>query len=375
MKTKALFISIFLISGLLYGQKKDSIVPFHIGMAFPLSTNGHEAPNLVNSTSIHFLTAYSAGVDGMEVTGFASIVKGDVKGIQASGILNIAEGKLNGLQGAGTVNIVEGHLQGVQGSGIINMANSVHGVQGAGVINMTEGKMHGLQGAGTANVADSVYGMQGSGFVNVANHVQGFQGAGFLNVAKNVEGVQAAGFINIADSCDYPLAPINIIKNGKMVLHAWTNLQQDINLSFKSGGRKTYGVIGIGINPFFKELEFGTHLGLGYNCHLSKSFVLSIEAVNTVYFSQNELEEYNKLAHDKKSMKHETNSGSLNLILDYQPVRWLGITAGPSISYMHTNNKARFDCIENPIWDNVNTSKEQYDNVWLGFTAGVYYRF
>lgn len=343
-----------------FAQVKDSVCKTHYGIAYPISTHGKDASNITNKFSLHLLTANSAGVDGFEATGVLSNVKGNVEGMQLAGIANITEGNVKGIQGTWGLNFTKGNVKGLQCSGVMNIA---------------EKNVKGFQGAGCANIADSIKGFQGSGFINIANEVKGVQWSSFINYAKNVKGTQISGFINIADSSDYPVGLVNIIKNGKKTLNVSTNMQNDIMLSFKSGGRKLFGIVGLGYNPFYKELEFSAHVGMGYHIPVTQKFTIDIEGIALGYLSKDDMDEADHKHNHHKNDSLGAASAMLNIVFDYQPFKHFGITAGPTLQYMFTKNKSKYDCIDNTLWHKENLDKNRFQSLWAGFTAGVYYRF
>lgn len=391
MRTLLIIICIVqFFSNVSWAQGQENERPFHIGLAYPISSNGRDANEIKNNVSLQILTGNSAGIHGLELCGIGSFVNGDAKSVQGSGIINMVSGSMYGVQAAGTTNITMGEVRGVQASGTINMAGSFKGLQGAGIVNISKGESQGLQGAGSVNIADTIVGMQGSGFlnmateingvqgsgfINIANKVKGFQGAGFINIAREVNGVQAAGFINIADSCDYPLGLVNIVRKGKMTLNMWTNLQNDINVTFKSGGRKTYGIIGFGVNPFESELESNIHLGIGYRMKMNQTLDLNLELVDAFYVNESERKNYSDDEYNFGNSDEENSIISLNLIADFQPIKRFGITLGPSLNYMYTSNQKRANVIKDQLWEKNDVADSEFQKIWIGFTGGVYYRF
>src|SRR5690606_22129835 len=121
------------------------------------------------------------------------------------------------------------------------------GLQITGIVNLSE-NVDGMQLSGTGNVSQHVKGLQLGGIVNLAHDVKGSQVAGILNKAGRVTGIQLSGIINMADSSDYPIGLINIIKNGERSIGISTDENLSSLISFRSGGRKLYGIIGLGSN-------------------------------------------------------------------------------------------------------------------------------
>ena len=67
-------------------------------------------------------------------------------------------------------------------------------------------------------------------------------------MANDVKGVQWAGLLNIARNSDVPIGLINIIKNGEMGMAVTYDGIGNAVASFRSGGKYTYGILGIGYN-------------------------------------------------------------------------------------------------------------------------------
>lgn len=261
---------------------------FHIGLIYPISSNGIKALEYQNKVSLHAIGGMSGGELGLCLSGFGHITVGNQRGLQASGFGNIVNGETTGMLAAGFANI-SGNVQGMvaagfanistkvtgmQGAGFGNISTSIRGFQGAGFGNIS-GVVKGAQIAGFGNIAANVNGLQAAGFINIAEEVNGIQVAGFINIAKNVKGAQLAGFINIADSSDYPIGIINIIKNGEKFVEAYTDELNNVMLSFRSGGKVTYGFIGIGQNyhPQLKpDGQLNFEVGVGYQVNLIEHF-------------------------------------------------------------------------------------------------------
>jgi hypothetical protein len=298
-------MALLLCSNMAYAQT-DSLRMAHIGLVYPLSTNGKDARQFTNYGSFHPLAGVSGGEKSFCLSGVANVVVhnangfimagvinhigGNSKGMQMAGLSNIAGGTVqgfqmagfnnvarnaNGAQMAGFSNIVKDTAKGVQMAGFNNIAR-VSGTQAAGFANISK-RTKGAQLAGFANISKSVRGAQLAGFTNIAAEVDGVQASGFINIAKKVKGVQVAGFINIADSCDYPIGLINIIKNGEQYMGLSIDESATMMASLRSGSKKMYGILGVGINPVHDELRYGLEGGIGMHIPLSPSFRFKTE--------------------------------------------------------------------------------------------------
>src|SRR5690606_35910061 len=167
--------------------------------------------------------------------------------------------------------------EGTQFAGFANIAKSqITGTQFAGFIN-NSGNIKGSQFAGFINQAAQVDGTQMAGFINNAGDVNGTQIAGFINVAKKIKGSQIAGFINVADSSDYPIALINIIKNGEQQIGVSIDESQTTILSFRSGSKNLYGILGAGLNFKRAKVQYAWEAGLGMHIFPGKAFRINPE--------------------------------------------------------------------------------------------------
>jgi len=100
--------------------------------------------------------------------------------------------------------------------------------------------------------------------------------AGFINAAKTVKGVQV-GVINIADSSEYPIGLVNIVKNGEMSIGVSIDETVTGLVSFRSGGKHLYGILGIGLNMKHAEVLHALEGGLGLHVPVTKHFRVNME--------------------------------------------------------------------------------------------------
>ncbi|MEB2780094.1 hypothetical protein U3A58_06795 [Algoriphagus sp. C2-6-M1] len=403
MKTSALKITLLsflflLMISISYAQEKS---PAHLGLFYPISTHGTEAADYSNHFSLHLLTGLSGGETGAAIYGLAGIVKGDVQGAQISGLWNNVSGKVTGFQAAGILNqsadatqaaqvagisninlgnvsfqaagifntaeMVTGAqfagisniaatIDGIQASGIASLTKSVKGLQVAGIASLSP-EIDGAQIAGIATVSKNIKGIQIAGISNVAEHVEGMQIAGLVNRAKTVKGIQI-GLINISDSSDYTIGLLNIVKNGDHRLGVSVDENLNSFLTFRSGGKKVYGIIGLGTNFESKEENYGFEAGLGLNLTESTHFRLDMEGVSK-YLTDFESKDYYKF--------------SFQLLPALKISQSIHLFAGPTLSYMHANELDNVDHSGLTIWDQFH--RQNYQAVLLGFTAGLNVRF
>ncbi|RZK38394.1 MAG: hypothetical protein EOO90_22440 [Pedobacter sp.] len=346
----------------------------HFGLIYPLSTNGVHAPLDTNNLSIHLLAGVSAAEKGLTIAGFSNFVRYDAVGSQFAGFSNHIGGKADGAQFAGFANIyrkgngiafagfanVAGNVKGAQFAGFANVAKAVKGAQFAGFFNYAKA-IDGPQFAGFMNIADrNVSESQISGFINKAEDVRGTQIAGFINIAKKVKGAQIAGFINVADSSDFPIGFINIVKNGEKSIGITTDETQTTMLSFRSGGRSLYGIIGIGYNFKNTDEVYAAELGLGAHFFSSNSFSLNTELVATT------LESFKAGEYFKTSFR---------LMPSLKLFRTIGVFGGPNINFVTTNTHEGKSLYTRNLASWNNKWGNDYNALYIGYTAGLHFIF
>ncbi|MBE6343583.1 MAG: hypothetical protein E7065_09375, partial [Lentimicrobiaceae bacterium] len=283
-------IIILIISLLLFlnvFSQEDKFRPVQINFGFPLSTiNMKEAKSYTNAFSINLLVGISKNERSLSLSCLSNIVANDATGLQIAGISNhignkgygiavagIANtaGFYNGIQIGGISNFTKDSNIGLQIGGIVNYSGSTKGLMLGGIANITKDSNIGSQIGGIVNYSGSAKGLMLGGISNISGDFTGFQFAGVMNVAKNVKGVQFASIINIADDSDFPIAFINIIKNGKMGVSLSYDILNNTVLSFRSGGKYTYGILGVGYNAkvndgskIMAEAGYGIHIPVNH---------------------------------------------------------------------------------------------------------------
>ncbi|MFC6100708.1 hypothetical protein [Olivibacter domesticus] len=326
--------------------------PAHVGIVYPLSTHGSKAADYKNNISLHALAGLSGGENGFALYGVAGIIKGDATGFQASGVLNKVSGTLQGVQMAGVANLTTNASRGFQFAGVFNQTKGAVQGQMAGVVNLAD-RVNGMQAAGVSNVAKDVKGVQLAGVFNTANEVNGSQFAGVFNKAKKVKGVQMA-VINIADSSDYTIGLINIIKNGEKRIGISTDENLSSFVTFRSGGRVLYGILGVGMNPQYESLRFGIEGGIGAKLWSTNNFRLDVEA------SSMKLTDFDGSDFDKSGLR---------ILPSIRIAKNIYLYGGPSINYINTDHTDGKDIIKLKVWDKQNTT--DYEAINVGFTGGL----
>ena len=294
MKKIIILIVSLLLSFNVFSQE-DKFRPVQINFGFPLSTiNMKEAKSYTNAFSINLLVGISKNERSLSLSCLSNIVANDATGLQIAGISNhignkgygiavagIANtaGFYNGIQIGGISNFTKDSNIGLQIGGIVNYSGSTKGLMLGGIANITKDSNIGLQIGGIVNYSGSAKGLMLGGISNISGDFTGFQFAGVMNVAKNVKGVQFASIINIADDSDFPIAFINIIKNGKMGVSLSYDILNNTVLSFRSGGKYTYGILGVGYNAkvndgskIMAEAGYGIHIPVNHLFEINNEF-------------------------------------------------------------------------------------------------------
>jgi hypothetical protein len=351
----ALFSSIQFYAGKSFGQK-DSLRPAHIGLVYPISSNGVKAADYTNRFSLHAIAGVSRNETYVGIAGAAQVIKHNASGVQVSGAVNTVGRDAEGVQIAGAVNVIGNNADGVQVAGAVNfIRNHASGSQIAGFANVA-GSASAVQIAGFGNIAKSdVRGVQVAGFLNKAGNVNG-QIAGFLNVARTVKGVQLAGFLNIADSSDYPIGIFNFIKSGEKSVSLTFDESRTGLVSFRSGGRVLYGIAGIGYN--FKDTHrnhYAAEAGLGAHIRLGRSFRINTEAVNL------SLTDFKKGTYLKSSLR---------ILPAYRPGSRVEVFAGPTINYVNYSKESGNGLVGRYLWSRLRHG--DFQGLYLGCVAGIH---
>lgn len=356
---------------------------FQVSFFPPLSTNGRQAHLYTNDISINLLAGVSKNEDAFAFAGLANIIKNNAHGFQFGGLANIVGHKAEGFQFGGLANIVGGNLTGGQFAGLFNKtadvegfqfgglgnfaAGDVEGFQFGGLGNFAAGDVEGFQFGGLGNIAREIEGFQFGGLANIACNVDGLQFAGLFNVANRVSGAQFAGLVNIAQESDCPIGLVNIIREGEMSIGLGYNETGTASLTFRSGGRVTYGILGVGYNHKVEKSKNAMSILAGYGAHIN---------VNRWFRINNELttESFGAFGSDITTFK-----SGYALLPAFRPVHNLEIFGGPSINYMHSEESDMFDLFpKNSLWDKTGTTKdgdEKLQKLFIGWQVGVHFLF
>ena len=239
------------------------------------------------------------------------------------------------------------------------VGNNGQGVQSAGLANINKNKFSGFQMAGLANTASEMTGFQFAGLVNIAKEVNGLQVAGLVNIAKEVNGVQFAGLVNIANKSDCPIGLINIIKNGEMGVAVTYDALGSTVATFRSGGRYTYGIIGVGYNHKTENNSLVAEGGFGAHIPVTSWFRIN-----------NELKA-STIGND--SDEPVLNTG-YSLIPSFRIGKHIELFGGVGINYMMTKDVSNSKIFPNhSLWKKTGSTKLQ--QLYIGYQFGVQYIF
>jgi hypothetical protein len=256
---------------------------------------------------------------------------------------------------AGFANLVRYNADGLLVAGFMNTAGGGHGLQIAGFGNFAKNSS-GTQIAGFMNTGGKVSGLQVAGFMNVAKSVNGMQIAGFLNKAKTVHGTQLSGFINIADTADCQLGFINIAKNGEMSLAVTVDENRTALLSFRSGGKFIYGILGTGYNLSNKTNRYAYQAGLGAHLVDAGPFRLNAELTSGGITDFKDVDYF---------------KSSLSLFPSIRLAKRVDLFAGPSINYIQTNSAEDIARQKHYISSWGGTKDYDFRGFYIGYSAGI----
>jgi len=303
--------------------------PFQLSLLPGLSTHGWLNAQVVNKVSLNVLGGYSAGVNGVELAGWFNIDKKSVRWLQLAGWFNIVGGSVEGLQGAGIHNLVLDSFKGAQMAGISNVVRKKFtGLQSAGIYNHVGDSMKGAQLAGIANFTRKrMSGFQAAGIANVSGcEVSGVQVAGIVNYTRKLKGVQV-GLINICDTSDgYSIGLINVVVKGYHQLVFSTNEVTNTNVAFKTGNRKLYSILQVGMQTGAKNKLYAYGYGIGKIFSLGKGWDMSPELLSQ-HLYLGDWDQLNVLSR-------------LQLNFTYKLGKYFSLSAGPCFSVYYSEQKA-----------------------------------
>lgn len=289
----------------------DKYAAFHLSFVPPLSTNGIKANEYTNGVSFNLLVGISRNENNFSFAGLSNVITNDAKGFQFAGLSNF-------------------------------IGNNGRGMLFSGLANITKG---------------SYYGFQFAGVVNYAKEISGFQFAGVVNIAQKVSGVQF-GLLNIANENDYPIGVINIIKKNREMGVALTyDFLGNSVLSFRSGTKYTYGILGLGYNHKAKGNKFVQEAGLGTHILCCKWFQINNELKVSAIGSMSESPSFN---------------AGYSLLPSIKMSKHYNVFGGASINYLTSkDNKDLFP--NRSIWNKY--AEDRLQQIYIGYQVGIQYIF
>lgn len=374
---KKLFLTICMLLSLSAFSQEENFRPAQINFGFPFSsTNVKKAKEYTNGFSINLLVGISKNERSLALAGIGSVIANDATGLQIASVFNHIGNNGYGIAVSGVSNTVMQSYKGIQIAGVANYSGSGVGMQIAGVTNINNGANIGAQISGVANINNgaamglqisgvtninngSFIGLQLSSVANIAGDVKGMQLSAVMNKAKKVKGVQFATLLNIAEESNFPIAFINIIKNGKMGVALTHDILNNKVVSLRSGGKYTYGILGFGFNNKITE---GNRLvaEAGYGIHIPI----------TEWFEIN-----NELKATMTGLGSETSnnfgyflSPSLTLLEHYN------FFASVSVNYFNSNSINSESILpNNSFWSK--DGNDYIHRMFVGYQIGVQYIF
>lgn len=252
---------------------------YQVSLVPGIGSHGLNA-QVINKVSVNIIGGYAAGTSGVELGGIFNIDKRNANHVQVAGAFNVVGGTFKGVQLAGIHNNVFDSLKGVQASGFSNLVKGdLGGVQLTGNYNVIWGNLKGVQAAGTVNlVKDKSHGVQLAGLGNISRkEMKGVQLAGLFNYTHYSRGVQIA-LVNIADSSSgYSIGLINIVKKGYHKLSVYSNEMLNVNMAYKSGSRKLYSILLVGMNIAENNKAYTIGYGIGKEMMLNQNLSIATE--------------------------------------------------------------------------------------------------
>ena len=373
---KKLFLTICMLLSLSAFSQEKNFRPVQINFGFPLSTiNVKKAKEYTNAFSINLLVGISKNERSLALAGISNVIANNATGLQIASVSNYIGNAGYGIAVAGVTNINKGSYNGIYASGVYNYSGSGNGIAVAGVANMSKGSYNGIQASGVYNYSGSGYGiavagvanmgkgsyigLQLSGVINIACDIKGLQFAGVMNIAKKVKGVQFATILNVAEESDFPIALINIIKNGKMGVSLSYDNMNNTMLSFRSGGKYTYGILGVGYN---NKVNDGSKIvaEAGYGIHIPITNWIEINnelKATSVGFSNDKV----------------CNNFSYLLAPSFTFLNHYNLFGGVSFNYLNTNYTNSNDLMPRSYFWSKDGDYNQ--RMYLGYQIGLQYVF
>lgn len=312
-KIQSVFIILLTVFHLSAQMNQGKYVPFHFSFIPPLSSNGINASQYTNGASFSILAGMSANERNFTFASISNVIANEARGLQFAGISNYIGKQGQGVAFAGMTNITKGTYKGVQFAGLLNTSKDITGLQFAGL----------------------------------------------LNIAGKVRGVQFAGLLNIAEESDCPIGLVNIVKRGEMGIALTYDILGNGIVSFRSGGKYTYGIIGFGYNHKLSG-DNKTVAEAGYGVHIPCYSWFQIN---------NEFKVTSTATSDKPFL-----NASYSLLPSFKIKKHYNIFGGASLNYSTTtemDNQTLFP--QNNLWKKHTDNRLQ--QLFIGYLVGIQYIF
>ena len=312
-KIQSVFIILLTVFHLSAQMNQGKYVPFHFSFIPPLSSNGINASQYTNGASFSILAGMSANERNFTFASISNVIANEARGLQFAGISNYIGKQGQGVAFAGMTNITKGTYKGVQFAGLLNTSKDITGLQFAGL----------------------------------------------LNIAGKVRGVQFAGLLNIAEESDCPIGFVNIVKRGEMGIALTYDILGNGIVSFRSGGKYTYGIIGFGYNHKLSG-DNKTVAEAGYGVHIPCYSWFQIN---------NEFKVTSTATSDKPFL-----NASYSLLPSFKIKKHYNIFGGASLNYSTTtemDNQTLFP--QNNLWKKYPDNRLQ--QLFIGYLVGIQYIF
>ncbi|WP_417179252.1 hypothetical protein [Barnesiella intestinihominis] len=312
-KIQSVFIILLTVFLLSAQMNQGKYVPFHFSFIPPLSSNGINASQYTNGASFSILAGMSANERNFTFASISNVIANEARGLQFAGISNYIGKQGQGVAFAGMTNITKGTYKGVQFAGLLNTSKDITGLQFAGL----------------------------------------------LNIAGKVRGVQFAGLLNIAEESDCPIGLVNIVKRGEMGIALTYDILGNDIVSFRSGGKYTYGIIGFGYNHKLSG-DNKTVAEAGYGVHIPCYSWFQIN---------NEFKVTSTASSDKPFL-----NASYSLLPSFKIKKHYNIFGGASLNYLTTNEMDSQTLFpQNNLWKKHTDSRLQ--QLFIGYLVGIQYIF
>ncbi|MBM4353059.1 MAG: caspase family protein [Deltaproteobacteria bacterium] len=318
-----------------------------------------------NVVALNALVGYGGSLGGIELSGIASIRRGDGWGIQASTGASIVGRDFRGLQLAVFGSAAGRDLFGMQGAMFACVTGgTAHGFQTSAFANVAAAGIDGLQWSGVANYSGALSGTQ-LGLLNISKGTTSGMQAGLFNYGGAVKGVQL-GLINVAAENDgTPIGIINFAGNGLFTPSVWVSDIAILNVGLKMGSRHAYSILGGGYHNSedMESVSDKAHAryglvfwGLGGHFDLSRRWWLEVDGL------------YQQLLASDRPIEAADGVASVRASIGLRLFDVVSFYVGPTLNLGWSSARQDFG-IDESFWNEVNG--DVFVNFKPGFVAGM----